>query len=45
MISSEIKNPIFKKDLDQELLSEAIRLDLVNDREIYFKTEIEVIKV
>lgn len=45
MISSEIKNPIPKKDLDKNLLEEAIRLDLINDREIYFKTEIEVIKV
>ncbi|WP_072680348.1 MerR family transcriptional regulator [Arcobacter sp. LA11] len=45
MISSEIKNPVFKKDLEKELLDEAIRLDLVDDREIYFKTEVEVLKV
>jgi len=45
MISSEIKNPVCKKDLDKKLLDEAIRLDLVDDREIYFKTEVEVLKV
>jgi len=45
MISSEIKNPILKKDLDKKLLEQAIKLDLVDDREIYFKTEVEVLKV
>lgn len=45
MISSEIKNPISKKDLNQELLEEAIKLDLVDNKEIYFKTEVEVLKV
>ena len=45
MISSEIKNPVCKKDLDKKLLEEAISLDLVDDREIYFKTELEVLKV
>ncbi len=45
MISSEIKNPILKKDLDKELLNEAINLDLLDDKEIYFKTEIQVLKV
>jgi len=44
MLSREIKNPISKKDLDQELLKEAITLDLLDDKEIYFKTEIEVLK-
>jgi DNA-binding transcriptional MerR regulator len=44
MLSSEIKNPISKKDLDQELLKEAISLDLLDDKEIYFKTEIEVLR-
>ena len=44
MISSEIKNPILKKDLNKELLNEAIRLDLLDDKEIYFKTEIEVLR-
>lgn len=45
MLSSEIKNPISKKDLDKEALKEAIKLDLVDDKEIYFKTEVEVLKV
>ncbi len=44
MLSSEIKNPISKKDLNQELLKEAIGLDLLDDKEIYFKTEIEVLR-
>lgn len=44
MISSEIKNPISKKDLEIYCLNEAIELDLLDDKEIYFKTEIEVLK-
>lgn len=44
MISSEIKNPISKKDLLEYKLDEAIKLDLVDDKEIYFKTEVEVLK-
>ena len=44
MISSEIKNPISKKDLLHLNLEEAIKLDLVDDKDIYFKTEIEVLK-
>lgn len=44
MISSEIKNPISKKDLLHLNLKEAIKLDLVDDKDIYFKTEIEVLK-
>ena len=44
MISSEIKNPISKKDLEIYCVNEAIELDLLDDKEIYFKTEIEVIK-
>jgi DNA-binding transcriptional MerR regulator len=43
MISSEIKNPILKKDLLHLNLEEAIKLDLVDDKDIYFKTEIEVL--
>lgn len=43
MISSEIKNPIFKKDLDNDSLEEAISLDLLDDKDIYFKTEVEVL--
>lgn len=44
MISSEIKNPILKKDLEKYNLEEAIKLDLVDDKDIYFKTEVEVLK-
>lgn len=43
MLSSEIKNPIFKKDLLNQNIEEAIRLDLLDDKEVYFKTEIEVL--
>lgn len=45
MLSSEIKNPISKKDLDEEIIKEAIDLDLVDNKDIYFKTEVEVLKV
>lgn len=44
MLSSEIKNPIERKDLNQELLQEAIDLDLLDKKEIYFKTEVAVLK-
>ena len=44
MMSSEIKNPISKKDLGHLNLDEAINLDLVDNKDIYFKTEIEVLK-
>jgi DNA-binding transcriptional MerR regulator len=44
MISSEIKNPISKKDLSEFFIEEAITLDLVDDKDIYFKTEVEVLK-
>lgn len=44
MISSEIKNSMLKKDLGIYGVNEAIKLDLVEDKEIYFKTEIEVLK-
>ena len=43
MLSSEIKNPIFKKDLLNQNIEEAIKLDLLDDKEVYFKTEIEVL--
>lgn len=45
MMSSEVKNPISKKDLNKELLKEAVSLDLLDDKEIYFKTETEVLRV
>lgn len=44
MISSEIKNPIAKKDLEIFYIKEAIELDLLDDKEMYFKTELEVLK-
>ena len=44
IISNEIKNPISKNDLEDCYLQEAIELDLVDDKEIYFKTEVEVLK-
>lgn len=43
MLSSEIKNPIFKKDLLNQNIEEAIKLDLLDGKEVYFKTEIEVL--
>lgn len=43
MISNQIKNPISKKDLDNDSLKEAISLDLLDEKEIYFKTEVEVL--
>ena len=45
MLSSEIKNPINKKDLDEDILKEAIALDLIDLKEVYFKTEVEVLNV
>jgi len=45
MLSNEIKNPINKKNLDQDILKEAISLDLLDDKEVYFKTETEVLNV
>ena len=44
MLSSEIKNPVSKKDLDEQTLKEAIDLELVESKDIYFKTEVEVLK-
>ena len=43
MLSSEIKNPILKKDLINQNIDEAIKLYLLDDKEVYFKTEIEVL--
>jgi DNA-binding transcriptional MerR regulator len=43
MLSSEIKNPILKQDLINQNIDEAIKLDLLDDKEVYFKTEIEVL--
>ena len=41
MMSSQIKNPIPKKDLEN--LNEAIKIGLLKDKELYFKTEVEVL--
>lgn len=43
MLSNEIKNPILKKDLLNKNIDEAIKLDLLDDKEVYFKIEIEVL--
>ena len=43
MLCNEIKNPILKKDLLNKNIDEAIKLDLLDDKEVYFKTEIEVL--
>ncbi|QKF76392.1 MerR family transcriptional regulator [Arcobacter defluvii] len=43
MLSNEIKNPVLKKDLINQNIEEAIKLDLLDDKEVYFKTEIEVL--
>ena len=45
MMSTEIKNPIYKVDLNDLFLEEAINLDLLDDKDIYFKTEVEVLKI
>jgi DNA-binding transcriptional MerR regulator len=43
MISSEIKNPVLKDELKDKNIQKAIKLDLLEDKEIYFKTEVEVL--
>lgn len=43
MISSEIKNPVSKDELKDKNIQKAIKLDLLEDKEIYFKTEVEVL--
>ncbi|MBU0925729.1 MerR family transcriptional regulator [bacterium] len=43
MISSEIKNPVSKEELKDKNIQKAIKLDLLDDKEIYFKTEVEVL--
>lgn len=45
MISNEIKNPKARKDLDENIVKEAIELDLIDDKELFFKTEVEVLRV
>lgn len=43
MISSEIKNPVSKQELLIQNIQKAIEVDLLDDKEIYFKTEVEVL--
>jgi DNA-binding transcriptional MerR regulator len=43
MISSEIKNPVSKDELKDKNIQKAIKLDLLDDKDIYFKTEVEVL--
>lgn len=45
MISSEIKNPISKEKLINKNLEEAINIGLLENKEIYFKTEIEILEI
>lgn len=45
MISSEIKNPISKEKLINKNLQEAINIGLLEDKEIYFKTETEILEI
>lgn len=45
MISSEIKNPISKEKLINKNLQEAIKIGLLEDKEIYFKTETEILDI
>ncbi len=45
MLSSEIRNPILKKDLDKNIVLEAISLDLIDNKDIYFKTEVEILEI
>ncbi|MCH9812528.1 MAG: MerR family transcriptional regulator [Epsilonproteobacteria bacterium] len=45
MISYEITNPIPKNSLKQSILANAIHLGLLEDKEIYFKTEVEVLNI
>ncbi len=45
MISSEIKNPISKEKLINKNLQEAINIGLLEDKKIYFKTEIEILEI
>ena len=44
ILSNEIKNPISKNDLEEYNIHKAIEVKLIDNKEIYFKTEVEVIK-
>jgi DNA-binding transcriptional MerR regulator len=45
MITYEVTNPIDKNEIDENLLLEAIRIGLVEDKGLYFKTEIEILHI
>lgn len=45
MITKEIQNPIKREKLLSLGLKEAIELELLEDKDIYFKTEVEVLKI
>ena len=45
MITYEVTNPVQKHTLNQDGLSKAIKYNLLEDKEIYFKTEVEVLDV
>lgn len=44
MISNEIRKPEKKENLTSLNLEEAIKLEILEDKEVYFKTEVEVLK-
>jgi DNA-binding transcriptional MerR regulator len=44
MITTEIKSPIPKENLLSQNIQKAIDLKLIEDKTIYFKTEVEIIK-
>lgn len=45
MVSFEITNPTKKSSLDNQVLKEVIALNILEDKTIYFKTEVEVYNV
>jgi DNA-binding transcriptional MerR regulator len=45
MITYEITNPIKRDKIDNDILQDAIMLELVEDKDIYFTTEIEVLDI
>jgi DNA-binding transcriptional MerR regulator len=45
MITYEVTNPIDKNEIDENLLLEAIRIGLVEDKSFYFKTELEILHI
>jgi hypothetical protein len=45
MITYEVTNPIDKNEIDENLLLEAIKLELVENKSLYFKTELEILNI